>query len=665
MSSRDFITVKVEDDDDEPVIIESSSLGGSQTGLKMQTMLERDSQATEEHHYLSQISYEGEDLSSSIQTDNSTDEMDYGLPHKRRRVPSMLENNTMGNQAQEFDNGGNVPYDYDVEYDGASVMSEGSYMGDQRRILTEVLNYCQAMYDTIQKLDKKFDVLQRKVSEMHHARMRPHIKPRPLGIPYRNSLPLNQGKIKLQKLNERTPSLHMPPPPQGPHNPLLGIRRISNLQIQPSSTIKAVPSVPPKPDLQRRSPPLPTIISTHSLQPSFTLSSSKNVDQNLSQTVVEAMPESTCSVSSPSTSTSLAPAIRPTSSEASIVISEEQPSSSVPTNPGYEFLGNPSRNIKIPGTLLIKARQKTKPKYAARYLIRVLFPKEVLVCSSMGKNSQGLRVLDIGKVTALREFLESAFPAFDLGEYGKDWKTCVTYVNTMIRCLRCEARNQAKNFAKQAATQDPEDSICVDSDANEEDEEDVLPVETSPVTQNTASSTTAKLLNSQKDNKETEPPLAKTPEKQSQSDPMEFLGESWRNVKLPFSVIYIGKGKIRPELSARYLIRHLFTEDVLVKSNVYGNLERGIVPLDCNKISALRDFLQKTYPSFDLKESGYDWKACVAAINSTIRSLRHDQKKGITQPRNKIPNRQQSSSEQVLQHIKMVSSTKQNEEHGS
>lgn len=57
---------------------------------------------------------------------------------------------------------------------------------------------------------------------------------------------------------------------------------------------------------------------------------------------------------------------------------------------------------------------------------------------------------------------------------------------------------------------------------------------------------------------------------------------------MPFSVIYVAKGKSRPELSARYLIRHMFTEEVLVKSNVYGNLERGMSPLDCNKINALR-----------------------------------------------------------------------------
>lgn len=32
---------------------------------------------------------------------------------------------------------------------------------------------CQAMYDAIQKLDKKFDLLHRKVSEMQHSRVKP------------------------------------------------------------------------------------------------------------------------------------------------------------------------------------------------------------------------------------------------------------------------------------------------------------------------------------------------------------------------------------------------------------------------------------------------------------------------------------------------------------
>lgn len=48
------------------------------------------------------------------------------------------------------------------------------------------------------------------------------------------------------------------------------------------------------------------------------------------------------------------------------------------------------------------------------------------------------------------------------------------------------------------------------------------------------------------------------------------------------------------------------------------------------------DFLQENYPSFDLKETGYDWKACVAAMNGTIRSLRHDHKKSTIGIRPKV-----------------------------
>lgn len=69
---------------------------------------------------------------------------------------------------------------------------------------------------------------------------------------------------------------------------------------------------------------------------------------------------------------------------------------------------------------------------------------------------------------------------------------------------------------------------------------------------------------------------------------LEPLGSPWRNIRLPFSVLYVAKGKPRPELSARYLIRHMFPEDVLVKSNVYGSADRGMSPLDSNKINALR-----------------------------------------------------------------------------
>ncbi|XP_075445913.1 BEN domain-containing protein 2 isoform X2 [Ascaphus truei] len=653
-----------DDDDDEPVIIESSPAVDVQNGLPM----EDTSQASNESQYMARLSYEGDDLSSltsagitrmshhaSIRNDvNSTEEMEYGFPRKRRRAPSILANSDTRIRDQEYEDSTNVMYEYDAEYDCASITSEGSYMGDQQRTLTEVLNYCQAMYDIVQKLDKKLDMLQRKVSEMHHARMKPHFKLRPVG---RTSHPLSQGKIRVQKLNQRGPSLHMSTTSQRHHNPSLRMQVGSNLRLQPATAIKSVPptALPrePQQSVHRHSPPLPTIVSSHSLLLPFSQSNKRMVEQKPPQSLVEAMPESTCVVSSPSISGSLASSsVRPTTSETSfkemkptlmncvssprhIVISEELPSSSVPWNPGYEYLGELGRNIKVPGNYLMKARQKTKPKYAARYLVRVLFPRETLLCSTMGTNARGLRTLDVNKVSAIREFLSSVFPAFDLGEYGKDWKTCITNVNAMIRCIRSEIKTATvKSDSNQTSSQVHEESILVDSDAND-GEEEAVSEEAPQTSQKTTGITTTKPINPQGDMWEPDTLLPGSSVKPASSDPMEYFGENWRNVQLPFSVIYIAKGKSRPELSARYLVRHLFTEDVLVKSNVYGNLERGVLPLDCNKISALKDFLQMNYPTFDLKESGYDWKACVAAINSSIRSLRHDQKKVKAQPRNK------------------------------
>ncbi|NXI68923.1 BEND2 protein, partial [Anseranas semipalmata] len=423
----------------------------------------------------------------------------------------------------------------------------------------------QAMYDAIQKLDKKLDLLHRKVSEMQHTRVRPLLL-KPVII-----------RVALQ-----------------------------NGHVQVNSTIKSVQQTVQLESQQpvlRQSPPLPTIVSTHSLHSPFTAANSipdLPPQSNLSATVVE----STVNVASSPVASSVMPA---------------PPETIKCFCSTKEYVGDPVRNVKVLGNYLMKARQKTKPKYAARYLVRVLFPKETLLCSIMGVSARGRRTLDPNKIAAIREFLATNFPNYDLSEYGKDWKTCITNVNAMIRCLRSET-NACVNLiylfqetadGKEKLADTPDTSLCVDLNCNEDSEG------SSQNSQKMTISTTDSLQNSGWDNKIF---LSVT------SFP-ELLGSPWRNVQLPFSVIYVAKGKSRPELSARYLIRHLFTEDVLVKSNVYGNLERGMSPLDCNRINALRDFLQENYPSFDLKETGYDWKACVAAINSTIRSLRHDHKK--------------------------------------
>lgn len=57
---------------------------------------------------------------------------------------------------------------------------------------------------------------------------------------------------------------------------------------------------------------------------------------------------------------------------------------------------------------------------------------------------------------------------------------------------------------------------------------------------------------------------------------LEHLGDPSRNIQMLKSLLITAKEKSRPELSARYLIRNLFTEEVL--SSVRGNLECGALP---------------------------------------------------------------------------------------
>lgn len=74
---------------------------------------------------------------------------------------------------------------------------------------------------------------------------------------------------------------------------------------------------------------------------------------------------------------------------------------------------------------------------------------------------------------------------------------------------------------------------------------------------------------------------------------LEYLGDPSRNIQMLKSVLITAKEKSRPELSARYLIRNLFTEEVL--SSVRGSLECGALSLNANKINALRGLLYVEY----------------------------------------------------------------------
>uniref|UniRef100_A0A8C3M223 Uncharacterized protein n=1 Tax=Geospiza parvula TaxID=87175 RepID=A0A8C3M223_GEOPR len=622
--------------------------------------VQQNSEANSAVHHMSQLAYGSEGLpvladqtasqmghSAMMQRGNghSPEKTDFVfLRNKRKRLsPAVVEHNVMRTREEEYEDSDSVIYEYEPDYECESILSEASYTGYQQNPLMEVLSYCQAMYDAIQKLDKKFDLLHRKVSEMQHTCIKPFlIKPKPVGFTYRSSSHLPSGKIRVPKHMERDLSLHRSSSGQGRHSPVVRVA-LPNGHVQVNSKVKHAPQsfqLESQQPVGRQSPPLPTIVSTHSLHSSYTATNGMpdlSPQSNLAPSIVE----STVNIASSPVASPSMPAPSEPSQENNAVelnyknasedvnISEELPSSSVFINPSFEFVGDPARNVKVLGNHLVKARQKTKPKYAARHLVRILFPKKTLLCSVMGASARGRRTLDPNKIAAIREFLATNFPTYDLSERGKDWKTCITNVNSMIRSLRSETKAK-KTEGKEEVSDAPDTSHCVDLNHNEDSGDN------SQNSQKMTGSTIDMLQNSELD-KFPEAFHTSPVRKQQSLEPMEPLGSPWRNVQLPFSVIYVAKGKTRPELSARFLIRHMFPEEVLVKSNVYGSLDRGMSPLDSNKINALRDFLQENFPSFDLNESGFDWKACVAAINSTIRSLRHELKKATTGTRQRAP----------------------------
>ncbi|CAI5772290.1 Uncharacterized protein PODLI_1B017408 [Podarcis lilfordi] len=469
--------------------------------------------------YVTHLTYEGnedlldieeqagsqENLSTSApRLSRNPEQMELVYLRKRRRLASSLTG--MRAKEPEYEDG-DVIYEYDPDDECGSVVSEASCAGDQQKTLMEVLNYCQAMYDAILKLDEKFESLHRKVSEMQHTRLKPLLlKPRPLRFTYRSPRNLLPGKIRIQKATERKPSQILPPGHGCQSQPMKV--KLQRAPILTRSAVKPVPhTLQPEsqPPVHRQSPPLPTIVSTRSLCPPFNMASdmpnipsqtnlatlvnkssvtvaslaiaspvvssvastppAANLERN-NRTVtnktspgsrgIRNEPPSSSSVSASSavassrslnapvtankmpdlpSQASLSTTDSPAQVESSAVpspvilsetslerkktlvtyrtstggtdISNEVPSSSSMSH-NFEFIGDPKRNVKVLGNYLMKAWQKTVPKYAARYLVRVLFPKETLLCSVMGTRARGRRTLDPNKVAAIRGMSRSS-----------------------------------------------------------------------------------------------------------------------------------------------------------------------------------------------------------------------------------------------------------------
>ncbi|XP_054327519.1 BEN domain-containing protein 2 isoform X8 [Pongo pygmaeus] len=302
---------------------------------------------------------------------------------------------------------------------------------------------------------------------------------------------------------------------------------------------------------------------------------------------------------------------------------QDDASASACLTPDFGYLGDPKRNVRVLKTHLLAVRNMAKPKQAACYLVHILFSKEILISSSVDIHLKDSQSLDPNKMAALREYLATTFPTCDLHEHGKDWRDCISGINSMIYCLCSEGKSTPKTVRKNKKRTNP----VAPASADRNDQRGRDGGEGSSWMFQSMNNSKMREKGNLQPNSNAIPEGMREPSTDNPEEPGEawsYFGRPWRNIRMPYSVLTLAKTKSCASMSARYLIRKLFTKDVLIQSNVYGNLKHGLYALDPNKISALREFLQENYPICDLSENGRDWKLCVTSINSGIRSLRHN-----------------------------------------
>ncbi|XP_078415514.1 uncharacterized protein LOC144691364 isoform X2 [Cetorhinus maximus] len=469
---------------------------------------------------------------------------------KKRRLHTMVRAATVKRLSDDEDYEEYYDEESDAIPDYDSDITDSSENGGQQSSLMEILNYCQVIYSTIRRLDRKVEVIQRQVSDLRQGRTKFFAKQRQvlasLSNCYNQTLKRKMGLRSAVKARKRRIGCSSPADPSESsdcNEPII-------IQVEDDTTDAVVDE---KPDVST---------SFHSME---------HILENL-------MPAT---------------------------------SSAVPGLAPQHLVRNPEIQHPCQKPQAIPAAYKMSKPQTSHSQRSVLQQLEIKTTSQTEENT-ALEVdclnmetskpdpapqhstFDLSKNSF--EFLSKQFPQHDLTEIGKDWKACISAINSMISVTRRRAGGEYLSDEKAStATVSPSTS---DSAVNGQ---------LWWLYQNSA-------------------PLPAAPH-QKPYEKLECLGRCDRKVELPASVIHLAKQRARPELAARFLIRHLFPDSVLLRSNVYGAIRKGKAPLDCNKINAVREFLADCFPGFDLTEDGKDWKVCVDAINGVIRCLRYELKK--------------------------------------
>lgn len=467
-----------------------------------------------------------------------------------------------------------IPLD---SHETESVISTEIYGADLQRTLGEILAYCQVTYGAILKLDEKLEMLQAKVASIQtsHQNTAVHAQRRYLSSSYRDSCqPKSETLIGFEA--------------SMPH-----LVHISSTSPLPSVESRKPPTLSPGPEAS--SPPrlatqsqshisVKATAPTHTTQEAFSRNK-MSLMQHLER--VKRPAEISSEISDPASTADL-------------------------TN--TSCLGSSDRKVFLSNCILQRAGKMARPSAAVRYLSRNIFTAEELSQSSTtGNTKRRLKRLDPNKISAIREWAVKRYPKFDLRERGKDWKMCLSVINSTARYYRFmdNTRKLKVKSKLEYMTESAHTAItCV-----------------------AAAEIDVELSDSDTEQKQQEMLMSHITEDHNMPTDWEsnnaYLGPPHRDVKVPEFALSAAHLRTRPELVARYLIKFIFPEDVLVRSNVYGGMRRGIQALDHNKISALREHLLERFPWMRLEEDGSDWKVCVGAINSTIRKFRYERKMGI------------------------------------
>nr|XP_055044352.1 BEN domain-containing protein 2 isoform X1 [Misgurnus anguillicaudatus] len=485
-------------------------------------------------------------------------ETDDSTPTVRSRGPSPLSDSMVEDHTVHFyttmseaDDDGFIHEVSQDTKEGESAISTETFGADLQRTLGEILAYCQVTYGAILKLDEKFDMLETKVANIQSLQQNPTLLSKKTCVSDSFQSRTEGSTPQQLHVSSPLPSLMLS---RGPE--VKTPERLNQIQCQNTERTTITQS-------STQDPSLNTNITTQQQGQLQTSPESSDPAEHI-------CPANTC------------------------------------------YVGNYERKVFLPKCVVQRAGKMTRPSAAARHLLRNLFTAhELSLSSTNGNPTRRLKRLDPNKISAIREWAVKRFPKFDLSEKGKDWKICLSVINSTARYFRFMAKTRKQNM-KSDETLPPETTASsghtaeIDVELSDSDTEQMNRINS---LSNYNSDASCYILDG--------------------SSPRQVhLGPPHREVKVPEFVLSAAHLRTRPELIARYLIKFIFPEDVLVRSNVYG-ARHGIQPLDHNKISALREYLSERFPWMKLEEDGSDWKVCVGAINSTIRKFRYEHKMGI------------------------------------